>query len=186
MTSLLVYLDTHPEHPIKALSHFEDIAMTLGELGIRFERWQAEIPVEPGASQDEVLKAYASEIERLQKEEGYQTVDVVSINGDHPDKDELRAKFLDEHRHGEDEVRFFVAGHGLFNLHIEDYVYAIHCEKNDLLSVPAGAKHWFDMGEDPSFVAIRFFNNPDGWLAKFTGSDIGKLFPRLGEAFIRA
>ena len=114
-------------------------------------------------------------------ERGYVTVDVISLTSDHPQKAELRAKFLEEHRHAEDEVRFFVAGRGLFTLHIEDKVYAVLCEKNDLISVPAGTRHWFDMGEHPHFVAIRLFNNPEGWVAQFTGEDIAGRFPRLED-----
>ena len=78
-------------------------------------------------------------------------------------------------------MRFFVAGRGLFTLHIEDMVCAVLCEKNDLISVPAGTRHWFDMGEQPSFVAIRLFNNPDGWTAQFTGERIADQFPRLDD-----
>ncbi|HBB24566.1 MAG TPA: acireductone dioxygenase, partial [Pseudomonas sp.] len=133
------------------------------------------------ASQEDVIAAYRPQIDRLMAERGYVTVDVISVSRDHPQKDELRAKFLDEHRHAEDEVRFFVAGRGLFTLHIEDMVYAVLCEKNDLISVPAGTRHWFDMGEQPSFVAIRLFNNPDGWTAQFTGERIADQFPRLDD-----
>ncbi|CDF83239.1 Acireductone dioxygenase [Pseudomonas knackmussii B13] len=181
MSSLTVYHESAPEQPLKLLCHAEDIAATLAEVGVRFERWQASAPIAPGASQDEVLAAYAPQIQRLKDEQGYVTVDVVSLTADHPQKDELRAKFLDEHRHGEDEVRFFVAGRGLFTLHIEDHVYAVLCEKNDLISVPAGTRHWFDMGERPHFVAIRLFNNPEGWVAKFTGDEIAKRFPQLED-----
>ena len=181
MSSLTVYHESAPEQPLKLLTHAEDIASTLAELGVRFERWQASAPIAPGASPDEVLAAYAPEIQRLKDEQGYVTVDVVSLNADHPQKDELRAKFLDEHRHGEDEVRFFVAGRGLFTLHVEDHVYAVLCEKNDLISVPAGTRHWFDMGERPHFVAIRLFNNPEGWVAKFTGDGIAGRFPLLED-----
>lgn len=181
MSSLTVYHESAPEQPLKLLCHAEDIAATLAEVGVRFERWKASAPIAPGASQDEVLAAYAPQIQRLKDEQGYVTVDVVSLTADHPQKDELRAKFLDEHRHGEDEVRFFVAGRGLFTLHIEDHVYAVLCEKNDLISVPAGTRHWFDMGERPHFVAIRLFNNPEGWVAKFTGDEIAKRFPQLED-----
>lgn len=45
--------------------------------------------------------------------------------------------------------------------------------------MPAGTPHWFDMSESPSFVAIRLFDNPDGWVAHFTGVDIAQRFPRL-------
>ena len=103
MSSLTVYHESNPEQPLKLLTHAEDIAYALGELGVRFQRWAANAPIVPGASQEEVIAAYQHEIRRLQEEEGYVTVDVVSLTADHPQKDELRAKFLDEHRHGEDE-----------------------------------------------------------------------------------
>ncbi len=181
MSTLSVYHQASPELPNKVLTHAEDIAATLAEVGVRFERWEASVPVAAGASQEEVIAAYRPQIERLKAERGYVTVDVISLDRDHPQKAELRAKFLDEHRHAEDEVRFFVAGRGLFTLHIDDYVYAVLCEKNDLISVPAGTPHWFDMGEHPHFVAIRLFNNPEGWVAHFTGEDIASRFPRLED-----
>ena len=53
------------------------------------------------------------------------------------------------------------------------------CEKDDLISVPANTLHWFDMGPNPLFTAIRLFNNPDGWVAKFSGEDIATRFPLL-------
>src|SRR5690606_22918470 len=105
--------------------------------------------------------------------------DVISLNADHPDKDALRQKFLSEHTHSEDEVRFFVDGCGLFTLHIDARVYEVLCERGDLISVPAGVAHWFDMGPAPRFVAIRFFNNTEGWVARFTGSTIADRFSRL-------
>ncbi len=181
MSVLSVYHESRPEQPLKVLTHLEDIAATLAAVGVQLERWDASAPVAAGASQEDVIAAYRPQIDRLMAERGYVTVDVISVSRDHPQKDELRAKFLDEHRHAEDEVRFFVAGRGLFTLHIEDMVYAVLCEKNDLISVPAGTRHWFDMGEQPSFVAIRLFNNPDGWTAQFTGERIADQFPRLDD-----
>ncbi len=184
MSSLTVYHENQPEQPLKLLTHAEDIASTLAEVGVRFERWEAAAPIAAGASRDEVIAAYAHEIERLKRERGYITVDVVSLNSDHPQKAELRAKFLDEHRHGEDEVRFFVAGRGLFVLHIEEHVYAVLCERNDLISVPAGTRHWFDMGEHPHFVAVRLFNNPEAGSpsSPATTSPAASPAGRLGEA----
>ena len=104
---------------------------------------------------------------------------MVSRNPTRPDKAALRQKFLNEHTHAEDEVRFFVAGRGLFTLHLGDQVHEVLCEKDDLISVPAGTRHWFDMGPEPYFVAIRVFTNPAGWVANFTGDDIAARFPRL-------
>ncbi len=161
MSSLTVYHENQPEQPLKLLTHAEDIASTLAEVGVRFERWEAAAPIAAGASQDEVIAAYAHEIERLKRERGYITMDVVSLNSDHPQKAELRAKFLDEHRHGEDEVRFFVAGRGLFVLHIEEHVYAVLCERNDLISCrphPPLVRH----GRAPAFRRRAPVQQPGG------------------------
>lgn len=98
---------------------------------------------------------------------------------DHPSKDTLRAQFFKEHTHSEDKVRFFVAGSGLFCLHIGNEVFQVLCGQNDLISVPAMTPHWFDMGSEPEFTAIRIFDNPAGWVAKFTGSSIADAYPRL-------
>jgi len=181
MSVLSVYHETRPDQPLKVLTHAEDIAATLSEVGVQLERWEASAPIAAGASQDEVIAAYRPQIDKLMAERGYVAVDVISLTRDHPQKDELRAKFLDEHRHAEDEVRFFVAGRALFSLHIEDMVYTVLCEKNDLITVPAGTRHWFDMGEEPHFIAIRLFNNPEGWVAEFTGERIADQFPRLDD-----
>ncbi|MCX7080606.1 MAG: acireductone dioxygenase, partial [Pseudomonas sp.] len=105
MSSLSVYHESSPELPNKVLTHFDDIASTLAEKGVCFDRWQAATKIQPGASQEEVIAAYQEQIDKLMTERGYITVDVVSLNSDHPQKAELRAKFLDEHQHGEDEVR---------------------------------------------------------------------------------
>ena len=179
MSNLRVYHDSKPEAPITESADHGEIAGLLAEAGVRFERWQTAAGLAAGASQDEVIEAYRMEIDRLMNEEGYQTVDVVSLSADHPDKAVLRKKFLNEHRHSEDEVRFFVAGEGLFSLHIGERVYEVLCQQGDLISVPANTPHWFDMGPNPHFVAIRLFNNPEGWVANFTGSDIASHFPRL-------
>lgn len=178
--SELRVLPTDPS--AEAVLHVKDrdaITKALNAVGIRFERWEAAAPVAAGDSQETVLAAYRADIERLVREEGYQTVDVVSLNADHPDKAAMRQKFLDEHTHSEDEVRFFVDGQGLFSLHIGEQVFEVLCCKGDLISVPANTPHWFDMGPNPRFVAIRLFNDPAGWVANFTGSDIANHFSRL-------
>lgn len=179
MSRLRVYDQREPARPLATQLDHAMIAETLKEVGVRFERWRADKAIAPGASQDEVIAAYRDDIERLKREQGYKAVDVISLNADNPQKDALRQKFLSEHTHSEDEVRFFVAGQGQFSLHIGERVYDVLCEAGDLIGVPDGTRHWFDMGPNPHFVAIRLFTNPDGWVAKFTGADIAARFPRL-------
>lgn len=86
MSSLSVYHISSPEIPNKVLTHFEDIASTLAEQGVRFDRWQATAKIQPGASQEEVIAAYQEQIDKLMTERGYITVDVISLNSDHPQK----------------------------------------------------------------------------------------------------
>lgn len=179
MSRLRIFSDSNPAAIRFESDEHAAIAAELGKAGVRFERWQANADIQPGAAPEAVIAAYREDIDRLMREEGYQTVDVVSLNADHPDKAALRQKFLSEHTHSEDEVRFFVAGRGLFTLHIDEQVYEVLCTQGDLIGVPDSTRHWFDMSEQPCFVAIRLFSNPAGWVANFTGSDIAAQFPRL-------
>lgn len=179
MSRLRILADDNPETAILETSDRAEISGELEKAGVRFERWEASAEISPGDSADSILDAYSHDIERLKREEGYQAVDVVSMWPDHPERDAARRKFLDEHTHAEDEVRFFVDGQGLFSLHIDGRVYEVLCERGDLIGVPADTTHWFDMGPRPKFTAIRLFNNPEGWVANFTGSDIASRFGRL-------
>lgn len=179
MSEITQFSDTDAAHALVRTTDRAEICRILSGIGVRFEQWQANKQVVAGDSQDAIIDAYRDDIDKLVNDEGYQSVDVVSLTADHPDKAALRQKFLTEHTHGEDEVRFFVDGHGLFSLHVDNHVFEVLCEKGDLISVPALTKHWFDMGPNPHFVAIRLFNNPDGWIAKFTKSNIADRYSRL-------
>ena len=182
MSRLRIFDETQSQTPLATHHEHASIARELGKVGVRFEQWEASQPIAPGASQDEVIAAYHSDIQRLKDEKGYQAVDVISLAPDHPDRATLRQKFLSEHTHSEDEVRFFVAGSGQFTLHIAGKVYDILCEQGDLIGVPDGTRHWFDMSESPYFVAIRLFTNKEGWVAQFTGDHIAQRFPRMSPS----
>ena len=105
---------------------------------------------------------------------GYPTADVISINKLTENYDAIRAKFLAEHTHSEDEIRFFVDGQGLFWFNLENEpVFNLLCQRGDLISVPAGTKHWFDAGlADPFVKAIRIFIDMSGWVPNYTDSGI--------------
>lgn len=179
MSRLRLFAEHNPRVPVLTLTNPAAIATELKKIGVHFEQWTPAHPVKPGDAPERVMAAYRTDIDRLVNAHGFQSVDVVSIAPDHPDRAVMRAKFLDEHSHKEDEVRFFVAGSGLFSLHVGEQVFEILCEAGDLISVPDGMTHWFDMGTAPSFVAIRFFTQPDGWVGHFTGSTIAQQFPRF-------
>ena len=182
MTRLIIYAADAPSNVILDTTDFDVIARETRKAGAMIERWQAAHPVAESASPDDILGAYASDIDKLKAARGYASVDVVSIRPGNPNWPTMRQKFLSEHIHDEDEVRFFVSGAGAFYLHIEDRIYQIVGETNDLLSVPAGVKHWFDGGPDGDFTCIRLFTRTDGWIAHFTGSPISESFPRFAKA----
>jgi 1,2-dihydroxy-3-keto-5-methylthiopentene dioxygenase len=177
MTRLTIYPDHPPLTPEFDSSDVAAITDALRRIGVRFERWSATRPVPKDADDRQVLELYAPDIERLTRENAYQSVDVARCRPDNPQRTQMRAKFLNEHTHADDEVRLFVEGAAMFYLRVDGKVYMTQCEGNDLISVPAGIRHWFDMGPAPSFTAIRMFTTPDGWVARFTGDPIAAHFP---------
>jgi 1,2-dihydroxy-3-keto-5-methylthiopentene dioxygenase len=176
-STLRVYDELAPHAPLVHTSDGAEIARELGAVGIRFERWDATTELAPDADQAAVLAAYAASVARVQADGGYGTVDVLRLAKGTPNIAPMREKFLREHAHTEDEVRFFVAGSGAFYLHLHGKVFQAICVRGDLISVPAGTTHWFDMGPDPEFTAIRWFNDQAGWVPEYTGSDIASRFP---------
>jgi 1,2-dihydroxy-3-keto-5-methylthiopentene dioxygenase len=149
-------------------------------------------PLPADADEKTVLDAYREDVAEICAAGGYRLVDVAALRPD-PGNAEwertaraAREKFLYEHTHAEDEVRFFVGGRGCFYLHLDDRVYATVCEAGDLLSVPAGTKHWFDMGSVPDFQVIRFFEEEDGWIGSFTNSGASAPIPQLDELLAMA
>ena len=189
MSLLAIYSATDRHHhplPEQLISDGTLIQQELAQRGVRFQRWPARQDLPPEADQAAILAAYAPEVAAVQQDGGYQTVDAIRMTPDHPDRQALRQKFLAEHVHSEDEVRFFVEGRGLFCLHLGEEVLQVICEADDWIAVPAGTKHWFDMGPEPQFCALRFFNNPEGWVAQFTGDPIADRFPRLEQLIPQA
>ena len=183
MSALTIYPDNQPEYG-EQQTDFTAIQQQLKSIGVQFERWQATFALATDADQAAVLEAYASSIDKLKHQCNFQSVDVMKLTPDNPEKTTFRQKFLAEHTHDDFEVRFFVEGRGLFYLHVADKVYAVLCEQGDLISVPANTTHWFDMGENPEFTCIRLFTTPDGWVANFTGNEIAKTFPTLDQYVI--
>jgi 1,2-dihydroxy-3-keto-5-methylthiopentene dioxygenase len=83
----------------------------------------------------------------------------------------MLARFSREHWHDEDEVRFIIHGRGVFHIRPrEGAVAAIEVETGDLISVPRGTWHWFDLCADREIRAIRLFQDPAGWAPNYTES----------------
>jgi 1,2-dihydroxy-3-keto-5-methylthiopentene dioxygenase len=179
VTRLTIFELSDPVRRLADLAEHGPIERRLEAIGVRYERWAAPAVFADTASDADVLNGYSREVGRLKTEGGYQEADIVRLRRGAENAPELRAKFLDEHVHDEDEVRFFVEGRGAFYLRADSGVYRVICERGDLLGVPAGTRHWFDMGADPAFTAIRLFTNPSGWVARFTGDPVARRVPEI-------
>ena len=142
----------------------KEIGEFLERFGIWCEQWAVRGRVSEGATNDEILEAYADEIDRLKARHGFVTADVINVTPDIPGLDEMLAKFTEEHTHTEDEVRFIVKGRGIFHIHPEGApVFSIETCAGDMINVPAGTRHWFHLCEEREIQAIRLFLDKSGW-----------------------
>jgi 1,2-dihydroxy-3-keto-5-methylthiopentene dioxygenase len=161
----------------RTITDAASLSTFLGQYGITYERWQSSRDVPAGASAETVLQAYADKIDELKARGGYTTADVIDVTAATPNLDVMLAKFSREHWHDEDEVRFIVEGRGIF--HIDPPggpVFAIEVEAGDLISVPRGTLHWFDLCADRRIRAIRLFQDTSGWAPHYTDSGVDANF----------
>lgn len=173
----------------RQISDPDAIAAYLSEIGLGYQRWEPAHPLADAAPAESVLAAYGSEIEALKASGGYVTADVIDIQPDTPNLEAMLNKFNKEHWHDEDEVRFILEGHGLFHIHPPDGpVVAVEVGPGDMLQVPRGTHHWFDLCVDRRIRAIRLFQDPAGWAPHYTDSSVEQQYQPLcfGPAFVTA
>lgn len=159
----------------------------LGKIGIEYDVWEPAHPVSKNAPQDEILQAYSAEIDKLKASGGYVTADVISVSPQTANLEAMLAKFSREHWHDEDEVRFIIQGRGLFHVNPKTSpVVAIEVEAGDLIRVPRGTLHWFDLCSDKQIRAIRLFQDPSGWTPQYTDSGLDDKFEAVcfGRTFV--
>ncbi len=148
----------------RSLADSGEINAFLAPHGIQYENWDVAGRIGRDATNEQILEAYAPEIERLKAAGGYVTADVINVTPETPGLDEMLAKFDKEHTHSEDEVRFTVQGRGVFHIHPQSGpVFSITVESGDLINVPHGTRHWFNLCENRSIRCIRLFEDMSGW-----------------------
>jgi 1,2-dihydroxy-3-keto-5-methylthiopentene dioxygenase len=166
----------HPKTNLK-IDDLNQIKEKLNHYGVFLAKWEASKPLHNDSTKDEILAAYSHELKPFMEKNGYVTADVINV---HPKTENLlaiREKFMKEHTHSEDEIRFFVDGEGVFWFHFEDgEVYNVVCKAGDFISVPKNYKHWFDLHPNYFVKAIRIFSNIEGWIANYTNSQIDQKY----------
>ena len=161
----------------KTLTSAEEITACLASHGIDYERWTPSHPISDDAPPEAILAAYSREIDELKQRGGYVTADVIDVSLSTPGLDAMLAKFNREHWHDEDEVRFIIAGHGLFHIHTTSgAVLGIEVAAGDLIRVPRGTLHWFNLCADRRIRAIRLFQDTAGWTPQYTESHVDENF----------
>jgi 1,2-dihydroxy-3-keto-5-methylthiopentene dioxygenase len=159
----------------RSLREDGEIRDYLAGIGIEYERWDLAGDVPAEATPEQILSAYAPQIDELKRRGGYVTADVIDVNPGTPGLDTMLAKFNIEHRHDEDEVRYIIAGRGLFHIHPQNSpVVAIEVEAGDLIRVPRGTLHWFDLCGERRIRAIRLFQDMSGWTPHYTRSGVDR------------
>jgi 1,2-dihydroxy-3-keto-5-methylthiopentene dioxygenase len=171
----------------RTLNDAEAIRGYLADRGIEYVRWKPDAPLDASSSADQVLTAYAGKIDEFKARGGYVTADVIDVKPDTPGLDGMLKKFSSEHWHDEDEVRLIVEGRGLFHIHPQDGpVFALEVDGGDVIRVPKGTHHWFDLCGDRRIRAVRLFQDPSGWTPHYTESGVDGRFQPLcfGPAYI--
>ncbi|HET6177701.1 MAG TPA: cupin domain-containing protein [Candidatus Sulfotelmatobacter sp.] len=159
----------------RTVTGFDAVRAYLAGIGIDYERWEPSHGVPANAPAVEVLTAYSAEIERLKAQGGYVTADIIDISPETPNLEAMLNKFNSEHWHDEDEVRFIIEGRGLFHIcPRQGPVVAITVAAGDLIRVPRGTRHWFDLCRERRIRAIRLFQDPSGWTPHYTQSGVDK------------
>ena len=171
----------------KSITGYDAVKQYLAGIHIDYEIWKPAFQLDRAASSADILQAFAKEIELLKQQGGYVTADVIDLHADTANLEGMLARFRKEHWHDEDEVRFIVEGRGVFHLHPPGGpVIALEVEAGDLVRVPTGTWHWFDLCKDRRIRAIRLFQDPTGWTPKYTQSGVDQGYQPLclGPAFI--
>ncbi len=180
--ALLTIRDTQ-----ETISDPQKMSEFLETFGIWFRRFEGSDNLTEDATEDEVLAAYKEPIDELMTSGNYVTADVINITPDIKNLDELLKKFSKEHWHSENEVRFIVGGRGLFHINPPDGpIFSIEMVKGDMINVPKGTHHWFDLCEERTVRAIRLFEDPAGWTPHYTDSNAEAIHLPLcfGPSFI--
>lgn len=173
----------------REITSIEEMRAFLAPFGIWYEKWEVEGRLPAEATNEQILATYAPEIDRLKREGNFVTADVINVSPATPGLDGMLAKFSQEHTHSEDEVRFTVKGSGVFHIHPKNGpVFAIQVEAGDLINVPSGTQHWFDLCSDKTIRCIRLFQDVSGWTPSYIESGVHHRYAPmcLGPTYVGA
>lgn len=163
--------------PYLVSSDFADVAGHLAEDGVRFEHKPVNKELD-GLDNVQTESLFAQEISAIKQQLGYACADCVTLRPSDFAVISIRDQFLSEHTHSDDEVRWFLSGRALFYIHVNARIHILQCGPGDFIVIPKGIKHWFDMGPEPEYRCVRWYNSEAGLETQFTGSYVAESTPR--------
>ncbi len=122
---------------------------------------------------EQVLQGLDRYFQQLKETAGYQSRDLIVLHPDIPNLDALLAKFDKCHTHADDEVRYIVAGEGVFGFVRPDGSQVeVTVKPEEFINVPANTEHWFYLTPTRKIKAVRYFTSTEGWTPQYTGTEI--------------
>ncbi|WP_123101305.1 1,2-dihydroxy-3-keto-5-methylthiopentene dioxygenase [Acidithiobacillus sulfuriphilus] len=154
------------------------VAEILAPLGVTLQDYPVQAGAAAGllqqasltaAEQEEVLAALDTVFQRLRQERGYQARDLVVMYPEHPDIEANLARFHRIHTHDDEEVRYIIAGEGVFGFVLpDDRQVEVTVAAGDFIQVPAGLEHWFRLTGQRRIKAVRYFSARSGWVPHYS------------------
>ncbi len=160
-----------------------DIARELASLNVQLNRWSVgdnpevhRLLAKDALSDEEkeqVLQALDGYFEELKASAGYQSRDLIVLHPDVPNLDALLSKFDSCHYHTDAELRYIVAGEGIFGFVRPDGSQVeLTVQPEEYINVPENTEHWFYLTPSRRIKAVRYFTTMEGWVPEYTGKEI--------------
>ena len=164
-------------------TQLSDITRELAPLNIQLNRWPVGENPEiqnllakdalSDTEKEQVLQALDGYFQQLKETAGYQSRDLIVLHPDIPNLDTLLSKFNNCHIHADDEVRYIVAGEGIFGFVRPDGSQVeLTVQPEEFINVPANTEHWFYLTAPRRIKAVRYFTTTDGWTPEYTDTEI--------------
>ena len=160
----------------------DDIARELAPLYVQLKRWPVgdnpdvqNLLAKDALSDEEkaqVLDALDSYFEELKQTAGYQSRDLIVLHLEVPNLNALLEKFDPCHYHTDPEVRYIIAGDGVFGFVRPDGTQVeLTVQAEDYINVPANTEHWFYLTPSQRIKAVRYFTTTEGWVPEYTNTE---------------
>lgn len=179
MSLLTLFSQFNLRNPYFVSSDVDELREQLLSDGVHFDRWPLRHEGKDCyADESKALSLYQKEIEQVKAQFDCLHAELICACDVNGSAISLRGRSLSEHTHTDPEIRFFLSGEALIYVHVKERIHIIQCQAGDFVVIPADMPHWFDMGPDPSYACLRWFNSREGLRKHFTGSYMAESTPR--------